>query len=252
MSEIETQLDGPNDRYSPTDLGTWRSVSDVDAFMNRFNHDNNYSDGGTKLGLGDYVTIQDGTYNAVWMIAGFDMEYNQKAADGTTFDNGYGICLIPQTQLTTANWNASNTLSGAYKSSTMHTSNLPGIVTKLQNVLGSHIVQRNVLLSSSVDGNYYSNAYTWTKAYATLMSIGQMTGRFAANRNKYDDGEANYRLPIFNSKDFKTGSTFWSRGVWGYNGGNGYYYAWFVSSDGSVGNNFIDRALGVRPLIYLR
>lgn len=178
------------------------------------------------------------------------MESNQEAADGTTYDNGYGICLIPQTQLTTATWNASNTLSGAYKSSTMHTSHLPGIVTKLQNVLGSHIVQRSVLLSSSVDGNYYSNAYTWTKAYATLMSIGQMTGTFAANRNKYDDGEANYKLPIFNSKDFKTGSDFWSRGVWGYDTGD--YSAWIVYSDGSIYGNYVTSAFGVRPLIYLR
>lgn len=178
------------------------------------------------------------------------MESNQLAADGTTYDNGYGICLVPQTQLTTATWNASNTLSGAYKSSTMHTSHLPGIVTKLQNVLGSHIVQRNVLLSSSVDGNYYSNAYTWTTAYATLMSIGQMTGRFASNRNKYDDGEANYKLPIFNHKEIKTGSHFWSRCVWGRNVSG--YLAWYVYSDGSFNYDVVNYTHGIRPLIYLR
>ena len=177
------------------------------------------------------------------------MESNQIAADGTTYDNGYGICMIPQTQLTTADWNVS-TLTGAYKSSTMHNTTLPNIVTKLQNVLGSHIVQRNVLLSSSVDGSYYSNGYTWTTAYATLMSIGQMTGTFAANRNKYDDGEANYKLPIFNSKDFKTGSDFWSRGVFGYY--RNYYDAWLVHSNGSVYNSPVNSESGVRLLIYLR
>lgn len=218
--------------------------------MSRFNRNTGYKDGNTKLRVGNYITIKDGTYNAVWEIAGFDMESNQEAADGTTFDNGYGICMIPQTQLTKATWNASNTLSGAYKSSTMHTSHLPGIVTKLQNVLGSHIVQRNVLLSSSVDSNSYSNAYTWTKAYATLMSIGQMTGTFAANRNKYDDGEANYKLPIFNSKDFKTGSSFWSRSVRGRNYSN--YFAGLVDSDGSSIFSDVYNTNGVRPLIYLR
>lgn len=251
IANLEFQVDDPNDRnYTSTNLGTWSSASDVDTFFSRFNRSTAYKDGNTKLRVGNYVTIRDGIYNAVWEIAGFDMEYNQTAADGTTFNNGYGICLIPQTQLTTATWNASNTLSGAYKSSTMHTTHLPGIVTKLQNVLGSHIVQRNVLLSSSVDGNYYSNAYTWTKAYATLMSIGQMTGTFAANRNKYDDGEANYKLPIFNSKDFKTGSDFWSRGVWGRSYSN--YYAWRVYSDGSITGASVADAYGVRPLIYLR
>ena len=251
IANLEFQVDDPNGRnYTSTNLGTWSSASDVDTFFSRFNRSTAYKDGNTKLRVGNYVTIQDGTYNAVWEIAGFDMESNQEAADGTTFDNGYGICLIPQTQLTTATWNTSNTLTGAYKSSTMHTTHLPGIVTKLQTILGSHIVQRNVLLSSSVDGSYYSNAYTWTKAYATLMSICQMTGTFAVNRNKYDDGEANYKLPIFNSKDFKTGSNFWSRGVWGSSNGNS--YAWAVGSIGSINAGYVANARGVRPLIYLR
>lgn len=218
--------------------------------MSRFNHSTGYKDGNTKLKTGNYVTIQDGTYNTVWMIAGFDMESNQEAADGTIYDNGYGICMIPKTKVTTASWNKDNTLAGAYKSSTMHTTHLPNIVTKLQNVLGSHIVQRNVLLSSSVDGNYRSNAYTWTTAYATLMSIGQMTGTFAAYKNKYDDGEANYKLPIFNFIKINTGSQFWSRGVWGSNYSN--YDAWFVDSDGGIGYGFIYGTRDVRPLIYLR
>lgn len=250
ITDIEFQFDPPNERYKSVNLGTWSSVSDVDTFLSRFNHSTSYKDGSTKLSLGNYVTIQDGTYNAVWLIAGFDMEHNQTAADGTTFDNGYGICLIPQTRITTASWNASNTLTGAYKSSTMHNTHLPGIVTKLQGVLGSHLIQRNVLLSSSVNGFYYSNAYTWTTAYATLMSAGQMTGTFAANRNIYDDGEANYKLPIFNFTDFKTGSQFWTRGVYGYSGGD--YDAWFVGPSGGITVYNVGRVYGVRPLIYLR
>ena len=187
------------------------------------------------------------------MIAGFDMEAGRAAADGTTYNNGYGICLIPKTQVTNATWNANNTLSGAYKSSLMHNTTLPGIVDALQRVLGSHIVNRNVLLSNSVDGSYHSNAYTWTTTYATLMSIGQMNGSFAANTNKYDDGEANYKLPVFNFMEFKTGSDFWSRGVWGRQYTNAYYYyAWFVYGDGSFGGDGVNGTYGVRPLIYLR
>lgn len=217
--------------------------------MSRFNRSTGYKDGNTKLSVGNYVTIQDGTHNAVWEIAGFDMESNQKAADGTVYDNGYGICMIPQTQVTTATWNNSNTLTGAYKSSTMHTTHLPNIVTKLQNVLGSHLIQRNVLLSSSVDGSYRSNGYTWTTAYATLMSIGQMNGRFAES-NKYDDGEANYMLPIFNSKDFKTSSNFWSRDIWGERYSN--CSAWYINSNNGINDAYVTNTNGVRPLIYLR
>ena len=146
IANLEYQVDDPNKRYDESaSLGTWGSISTVDAFFNRFNRSNGYKDGNIKLKLGNYVTIQDGTYNAVWEIAGFDMEHNQLAADGTIYDNGYGICMIPKTQATNAKWNNSNTLTGAYKSSTIHTTHLPNIVTKLQNVLGSHIVQRNVL-----------------------------------------------------------------------------------------------------------
>ena len=174
------------------------------------------------------------------------MESNQDAADGTVYDNGYGICMIPQTQLTTARWNTSNTTAGGYKSSYMHTTVLPEIVTKLQTILGSHMVNRNVLLSSSVSGSS-ADAYTWTTAKATLMSIGQMNGTFAENNTKYDDGEANYKLPVFNFKDFKTGQSFWSRGV-----KDSYYGAWIVYRDGSLTSSLTHGSCDVRPLIYLR
>ena len=241
----------PNSRYSNgEDLGIWASVSDVDKFFAKYNHANGYKSTIRPLRLGDYVTIRDGTYNVRWMIAGFDMEAGRAAADGTTYNNGYGICFIPKTQLTNATWNTGNTFTGAYKSSTMHTTHLPGIVTKLQGVLGSHLIQRNVLLSNNVDGSYYSNSYTWTTAYATLMSIGQMTGSFAKNTNKYDDGEANYKLPIFDHKEYKTGSNFWSRGVWDSTDSD--YRTWYVGGSGSIGDTIVDFMSGVRPLIYIR
>ena len=165
------------------------------------------------------------------------------------YDNGYGIALIPRTQLVTAVWNSNNTVVGGYKASTMHTATLPTVVTNLKKVLGSHIVTRNVLLSNSVDSSYYSNSYVWTTAEATLMSIGQMTGTFGSNSKIYDDGEAYYKLPIFESKEYKIGSDFWSRGVYGYGRSN---FAWYVYSDGSINIYSVSYTLGVRPLIYIR
>ena len=230
----------PNTRYESKNLGTWSSTSDVDTFMSKYNHDNNY----TGLSLGNYVTIQDGTYNAVWVIAGFDKEHNQTAADGTTYNNGYGICMIPKTQVTTGAWETTNSTDDGYISSTMHTTTLPTVVTKLKTVLGTHVVNRNVLLSSSASGEG-STAYTWTTADATLMSVGQMTGTFASHSTKYDDGEANYKLPLFNYESYVTGSDFWARGVYG--GGS-----WSVYDDGSIIDDMSEYTIGVRPLIYLR
>lgn len=237
--------------YSSVSLGTWSYASDVDTFFSRFNHSNNYNDGNTQLRVGNYVIIQDGTYNGKWIIAGFDLEYNSKASDNTIYNNGYGIALIPSDILITGKWNTSSTLAGAYKSSYMHNTVLPGIVTKLQNVLGSHIVQRNVLLSSSVGSNGYSNAYTWTTAYATLMSVGQIIGTFAMSKNKYDDGEANYKLPIFNSQSYACTKDYWTRNVFGYYGSSNTPCSYRINANGGLSVSVTDD-IGVRPLIYLR
>ena len=261
MNELSTEIaeleeltsiptDDPNTRYESKDLGTWSTTSDVDTFLSQYNHDSNYSYRGTLLSLGNYVTIQDGTYNTQWVIAGFDKEHNQTAADGTTYDNGYGICLIPKTKVTTGKWNTRTTTTGGYKSSYMHKTTLPNIVTKLKTVLGTHVVNRNVLLSSSISssGDGESNAYTWTTADATLMSGGQMTGTFASHNNKYDDGEANYKLPLFNYENYGTGSLFWTRGV--YNS----LCPWYVEASHNqvLAKNDATSRYGVRPLIYLR
>ena len=244
-SDPSVDATDPNTRYESKDLGIWSSVSDVDEFMTTYNHANNY----TGLSLGNYVTIQDGTYNKQWVIAGFDKESNQTAADGTTYDNGYGICMIPKTYVTKGKWNTfGTTTSDGYISSYMHNTVIPNIVTNLKNVLGTHVVNRNVLLSSAVS-NSDSTAYTWTTADATLMSAGQLTGTFASHNNKYDDGEANYKLPLFNYENYWNDSGLWLRGV------ASHYSPWVVSTsdgliiytdDGAYGD------AGVRPLIYLR
>ena len=244
-SDPSVDTTDPNTRYESKDLGTWSSTSDVDTFMSTYTHDNNY----TGLSLGNYVTIQDGTYNVQWEIAGFDMEHNQTAADGTTYDNGYGICMIPKTYLSSSTftllWNTSSTTTGGYKSSYMHSTSLPSVVTDLKTVLSSHVVNRNVLLSSKTNTGG-STAYTWTTADATLMSVGQCTGTFASHRNKYDDGEANYKLPLFNYEDYWTGSGLWTRNVHSDTSVYSIYSSKNINP-GTAGSN-----APIRPLIYLR
>ena len=67
IANLEFQADNPNERYDESaSLGTWSSISTVDAFFNRFNRSNGYKDGNIQLKLGNYVPIQDVTYNAVW------------------------------------------------------------------------------------------------------------------------------------------------------------------------------------------
>ena len=95
MGQIHIDTSTPNTRYKSQNLGTWSSITDVEDFLYFCNHDTGYY-GAT---IGSYVTINDGTYNKEWVIAGFDMEHNHQASDGNIKDNGYGICLIPKTSL---------------------------------------------------------------------------------------------------------------------------------------------------------
>ena len=251
---MNDQLD-PNKRYESKSLGTWSSTSDVDTFLSRFNHDNLYKDGDTELALGNYVTIEDGANN-VWEIAGFDMEHNQLAADGTTYDNGYGICMVPKTYAGASfrfyRYSEIVPPSG-YSSASIHHTDIPNIVTQLENVLASHIVERNVLLSTAIDddsGKGWSASYSWKNTKATCMSVGQLTGTFASNRNSYDDGEATYKLPLFDHEDFKTGHDFWTRGIYGHDDGT--FCAFKVSDVGAIEKYHVYYTCRIRPMIYIR
>ncbi len=237
----------PNTRYKSHNIDTWSNASDVDNFLSVCNHDTGYY-GAT---IGSIITIKDGTYNKQWVIAGFDCEKNHKASDGSIKDNGYGICLIPKASLCTAVWESRWSTNNGYYGSEMNKTTLPAVATNLQKVLGNHLVQRNVLLSTGRDSNYHANAYTWTTAYCTLMSAGQVNGTFASNSNKYDDGEANYKLPLFNYETWSFDTVIWLRGLFGTSGGTGIIYS-LSTSGNSNWWTLCSNSRGICPLIYIR
>lgn len=244
----------PNTRYKVKNLGTWSSIKDVDNFLSKCNHATGYY-GAT---IGSYVTIKDGTYNKQWIIAGFDCEYNHKVldVDGSTSiikDNGYGICLIPKSGLTKVRITIERPdTSTGYYGSNMNKNILPTVANNLKKVLGNHLVERNVILSSSLNNNspYYANGCKWTTAYCTLMSVGQITGKFANNRNKYDDGEANYKLPLFNYETWSFDANLtWLRNIYDSN----CFYV--INASGGLEYKSTDEWSNVpylRPLIYIR
>lgn len=248
ITDIENDIKDPNKNYNTKTCAEFRSISDVDTFFSRFNHANNYTDGLNPNALGGLINIFDGTYNTTWQIAGFDVEHNRTAADGTVYDNGYGIALIPATIVTNSCWNQTDTTSGGYKSSYIRLTPLSNIILSLMNVLGSHLVNRNVLLSSSIGSNGSSNAYTWTTDFGTLLSVGQMNGNFASYNNKYDDGEANYKLPLFEFQNYYTNYTIWTRNI--YNS----LCTWACSYVGTIYYNGAHDSSNfyIRPMIYLR
>ena len=91
IAETKLMADDPNKRVFNTNTFSINSESDADIFFARFSHENNYTDGDTKLNLGDHIIFND----APWQIAGFDCEYNRTATDQTVYNNGYGIMIYP-------------------------------------------------------------------------------------------------------------------------------------------------------------
>ena len=212
IEDIENALPNVNDIYDPnTIIATINSITDANQFCNTYNHNNGYNG----LKLGQRIKINNSTYysdsSKDWYIAGFDLEHNQIAADGSTYDNGYGIFLIPRSHIinsanSTISFSWGNTTSDPITpiiSSALHTSTIPTIASALQTVLGSCLVYRNVLLGSGIGSTYpaYTNSYDWTKTFLSVMSVQQILGiGYGADSigNQYDTGEATYKLPLYN------------------------------------------------------
>ena len=244
--------------FSTSTSYTLSSTSDVDTFLTRFQRSNGYKDTttSTTLKLGNKITISDGTYNTEWYVAGFDVEHNQTAADGTVYDNGYGIALIPVTYVRSGSMHSTSKVPYSYISTDAHRSTIPEIITNLQVILRDHIVYRNVLLGNAINELvqivYRTSGYTWTNCYGTLMSAGQMIGTFASNFNKYDDGEANYKLPLFDNTAPYNGARCWLRGCCFNNSAMIEYVFTMEQSTATIGSASADMAYQYRPLIYIR
>lgn len=250
----------PNTRYEVKSLGILstnpnENTIDLDDFLIRCS---NYT-GYYGASIGSTITIKDGTYNKTWVIVGFDCEHNRTAADGSTYDNGYGIFMIPTEPL----YNSSDMIFNdtGYVSTGVHKSlnSTTAEILMKKSILNNHLIKRHVLLSNKtehVNGNCTNTGYAWTNAYFTLMSAGQITGTFASNTNKYDDGEANYKLPYFNFNtwQFRDGFLRGLRDNSYLQGGYTYDRSWYIASGSELKYcaPVYDGSKGVFPLIMIR
>lgn len=251
----------PNTRYEVKNLGTWINYTDVDNFLNKCKHATGYYG----ASIGSTITIKDGTYNKKWVIVGFDCEHNKTASDGTPYDNGYGIFMIPTESLFT--YKSQNlSFDRGYINTGIHKSinnYLQSSFVNNNSILKDHLIKRRMLLSNSANVGYNTTGYEWTTCYGALMSVGQITGTFGANNTVYDDGEANYKLPYFNFTTWQFGDYSLLRGLAGSSSPNNHssYYdkPWYVSNGSILGKNLsnfqndIDgKKPGIFPLIMIR
>ena len=194
--------------------------------------------------MGNYVTIQDGTYNSSWVIVGFDIEDGR----GDT-NSGKGIGLIPYVynDKMTSYMNSSNVTTGGYQGSYMHNTTLPAIAAKLNNILGSHMIERRILTSNGVS-NGATSGWSWESQKLSLLSEVQICGSVVWGAGGYNVGEACYKLPIFNYVGHLSFSRndFWLRAVT-----TASYFA-NANGNGCAGNGTASNMAWVRPLLYIR
>lgn len=241
-------IDNPlshNGIYTGRNLGTISSAADWATFRTTYGiADKSYKN----LYLGDYVKVNDGTYNAVWMVAGFNTETNK----GSTNICPECVSMIPRVGdgCGTSYMNSTNVTTGGYKGSYMHVTKLPAIATKLTTIFGTNLLTRDILVSNTVTNGYASN-WDWVTCKCSLLTSVQVYGSLSFENTGgtfyagYNIGEGCEKLPVFNyinPVQFSS-SHFWLRGVLSASG------FCRVSGGGGASSHSASDVLGVRPLI---
>ena len=238
-----------NGIFRGKDLGTISNLNEYLSFRSAHGvDDKSYKD----LYLGDYFKIQDGTYNAVWMVAHFDYYYRK----GDTA-SGRGVVLIPRTNCGESKMNDTNTTEGGYKATIANTTTCPAIASKLQTVLGSYLLSNRLLLSDIVNTSVASMAgaglvggatsWEWIASQCVLPNEIQIYGSMILSSSAYDIGEACEKLAVFNFiNQVEYGRlTFWLRAV-----SNTVTFT-ASSNFGTAFSSTASSSFSLRPLIYI-
>ncbi len=261
-----------NGIYRGSNLGTISSLAQLEAFLT----EHEVATGKfTNLYLGDYIKIQDGTYNGNWCIAGFGTEANKGSAN---IPNKNTLSLIPSGNLTSASMNSTNTTGvskntnnplyaetqgvetvgyQAYWGSDMAQITMPDIEAKLTAVLGTHLKTRDILCSTTMTpttpsmagagANGASTNWGWKAVKAALMTEVQVYGSTVYSSSSFDVGEGYEKLPIFNfiSPVGQGRADWWLRAV---ASSSNFARAGNTGNAGAYGASY---AFGVRPLIVV-
>ena len=192
------------------------------------------------LFIGDYWTI--GGVN--WRIAAFDYYLNC----GDTACTAHHVVLVPDTCLYNAAMNSTNTATGGYVGSAMHTANLEQAKTIIKSAFNGHVLKHRIYLVNAVSNGHASGG-AWCDSEVDLMCEQMVygSGIFAPVSNG-SDVPANYRveksqLPLFQYEPSRICNrvTWWLRDF--------ITAAIFVSINdhGDAACNFAPTSNGVRP-----
>ena len=212
----------------------------------------------TDLYVGDYVIVNDIT----WRIAGFDMRYNK--GDGTTTTNqaryNHHAVIVPDTNLTSAQMNTTNTTKGGYMGSVMYKTTLSTVLsTYITPVFGNHILTYYEGYSSSVNTSAAnrtagkttgaSNVRTWAASRKVdLMNEAQVFGTTFYSSSAFDTAVDNIQFPLFRLKpEFvnKQRTGYWLRDV-----ASSALFV-IINAGGDSGTYNASTSQGIRPCFYI-
>ena len=156
------------------------------------------------LYIGDYFTKTCGDVTTNFRLAGFDIYY--RCGDAALAK--HHAVIVPDKVLTTANMNASTTVTGGYVGSRMYTGTIPDLNAKLEAMVGSeHLIKYRDLLSIEVNDSVVSGGYggwkgassnwEWKDTKCRLMNEVDVYGTVINSSSRYDVGLANVQLPLF-------------------------------------------------------
>lgn len=164
------------------------------------------------LFIGDYWKASYNGVTKTFRIAGFNTLYNN---GDTAFTKPHAV-IVPDESLVDSKMNDSNTTTGGYVGSYMHTTTIGAIATasgttnvnkNLYSIFGSHLLTTRELLTNAINANATagngmawsgaSNNWAWTDCQAVLMSEIELYGANVFSSSGYDTGNANMQLPLF-------------------------------------------------------
>lgn len=192
----------------------------------------------TDLYIGDYWVI-DGVN---WRIAAFDYYYNM----GDTACTTHHIVIVPDKSLYNAAMNSTDTTTGGYVGSAMHTANLEQAKTIIKVAFGSaHVITKRELLTNGVSGNTPS-AWAWADSDVELMNEVQVYGSVAwgahdGNGYNVASGDGQFPLFVFDRTKLHNRDNYWLRDV-----SSDIYFS-YVANGGYASSNNASISIGVRP-----
>lgn len=206
--------------------------------------------------LGDYFTVQDGTYNASWMVAHFDYYDRSAIISGNPVSKG--ILLISFSDVGTTKMNTTATTQGGYKASIANIVSCPAIASALSTVFGSYLLSFGETFTNEVNNNVSSMAGMGqtggtvadeeTITQCILPNEIQITGTTIYSSSGLDAGKGCTRqLAVFRYYNWNNDNhhSFWLRNVcsWGSFG--------CARDLGRIGAPGANQEFPLRPLIYI-